>query len=122
MAGYYRKFIKNFAQRTEHLRQLTRKDVKFVWTKQHRMEFNEIKKALVNHPVMVYPDFTKPFILTTDASKWGYGAVLAQNFPKGERVVAYASRSTSEPEKKYSVMELEAGAAVWAIDKFRVYQ
>ena len=64
MAGYYRKFIKNFARRTEHLRRLTRKDVTFVWTKQHRMEFNDIKKALVNHPVMAYPDFTKPFILT----------------------------------------------------------
>jgi hypothetical protein len=59
MAGYYRKYIKNFSARTLNMRQLTRKDVKFTWSEECQKEFEDIKKALIASPVMAYPDFSK---------------------------------------------------------------
>eukprot|EP01127_Copromyxa_protea_P013624 TRINITY_DN368_c0_g1_i14.p2 TRINITY_DN368_c0_g1~~TRINITY_DN368_c0_g1_i14.p2 ORF type:complete len:594 (+),score=103.02 TRINITY_DN368_c0_g1_i14:3196-4977(+) len=119
MAGYYRKFIKNFARRTHRMGEIARGKKKFEWTKEHLEEFNDIKKALTSDPVMAYPDWNLQFIVTTDASLEGLGAVLSQKFPEGERVIAYASRRLSDGEKKYAITQLEALAVVWAVKQFR---
>ena len=107
MAGYYRRFIENFAKRTASMRALTKNDATFNFTQKCKDEFDSIKKSLISQPVMAFPDFNRKFILTTDASKDGYGAILSQLFPEGERVVAYASKSTTPGEKNYSATELE---------------
>jgi len=111
----------NFAKNTANLRALTREGVEFQFSKECEAEFESIKKRLIGQPVMSFPDFSRRFILTTDACKEGYGAILSQMYPDGERVIAYASKSTNEHEKNYSATELEAGAVVWAVDKFKLY-
>ena len=121
MAGFYRKYVKDFSARTEELRNLTKKSVEFKWTKECESEFNDIKNALVSSPVMAYPDFDKEFKLETDASVKGLGAILSQSYPNGDRVIAYASRSLNEHEKRYGITKMEALAVVWATDLFKVY-
>ena len=72
-------------------------------------------------PVLVYPDFEQNFILETDASLCGLGAVLSQMEQGLSHTVSYASRSLSSPEKNYSISELETLAVVWAIQHYRAY-
>lgn len=121
MAGFYRKYVKNFSARTSNLRELMKKDKKFEWTKECEKEFNDIKNALCKRPVMAYPDWKKKFILSTDASIQGLGATLSQMGPAGEQVIAYASRSLNDHEKKYGVTKMEALGVVWATDLFKIY-
>ena len=116
MAGFYRKYIQNFAARTGNLRELMKKDKEYIWSKGCQKEFEDIKEALTSGPVMVYPDYDKKFILSTDASYQGLGATLSQAGPGGERVIAYASRSLNSHEKNYGVTKLEALGVVWATD------
>ena len=81
-----------------------------------------MKQRLLNSPILVYPDFDLDFVLETDASKDGLGAILSQKKADDKlHPVAYASRSTSPTEKHYSVTELETLAVVWAVQHFRAY-
>src|ERR1700722_15125604 len=121
MAGYYRKFIRDFAKRTYHLRKLTKEGAQFKWTADCQIEFDDIRNSLMKKPVMAFPDFSRKFILTTDACTLGYGVILSQIFDEGERVIAYASKSTNEHEQRYPATELEAAAVIWEIDKFKLY-
>ena len=130
--GYYRKFIKNFSSIAKPLNDLlqgidnTKKGVKqkpVKWELEQQIAFDELKDALCDSPVLGYADYTKPFILHTDASLDGLGAVLYQLDPANKlRVIAYASRSLSKSERNYSVHKLEFLALKWAItDKFKEY-
>ena len=94
------------------------------WTDSHQSALNILIDSITNAPVMAYPDFEKPFVLHTDASKDGLGAVLYQNQNDILRVVAYGSRSLSPAEKNYHLHsgKLEFLALKWAIcDQFRDY-
>ena len=76
----------------------------------------------MNAPVLVYPSFDCPFVLETDASVRGVGAVLSKK--QSDQLlhpVAYASHALSAPEKNYTITELETLAVVWAIQHFRAY-
>ncbi len=120
MAGYYRPFVKDFAARASPLTQLLKKDVPFHWHNDQDRSFNDLKEALTKAPVLVFPDFNEPFILCTDASTAGIGAVLMQTDEADKRhVVAFASRVLSPAEKNYSVTHLEVLAVVWALQHFR---
>ena len=110
-AGYYHKFIPDFAT----IAGLTKKESKFVWTAVHKNAFSTVKKKLCSAPVLSYPQLDWEFVLQTDASDQGLGAVLAQKDSQGnELVVDYASRTLSDREKHYSTMEKEALAIVFA--------
>ena len=122
LAGYYRKFIPNFATVSAPLTDLTKKGSKFVWATPQQSAFSALKRHLCSAPVLSYPQLDKEFVLQTDASDCGLGAVLAQKDSQGnEHVVAYASRTLSDREKHYSAMEKEALAVVFATQNFRVY-
>lgn len=121
LASWYRRFIPNFAGCVSPLTQLTGKRRPFVWNGEAEKAFQDIKQCLVEAPILTCPDFQRPFIIQTDASAVGLGAVLSQEFPEGEKAIAYASRALNSCERKYSATELECLAVVWAVEKFRPY-
>jgi hypothetical protein len=124
LASYYRRFVKQFATITAPLSALTQKDTPYVWSKQCDNAFNRIKRVLCNSPVVQCPDTSKLFILQTDASQFGIGAVLAQrdhNDPNNEHVIEYASRTLNKAQRNYSTIEKECLAIVWGVKQFRPY-
>jgi len=92
-----------------------------VWTQEHQTAFEEVKARLVADPVLACPDFDKPFILQTDASDYGIGAILTQETERGEKVISYSSRTLNGAEKNYSTTEKECLAIIWAIRKLKPY-
>jgi hypothetical protein len=122
LASYYRRFVKDFAKIAAPLHYLMRKEQPFYWNDECQQAFEQLKQKLVSPPILIYPNFDKPFILFTDVSSFGLGAVLAQKDNDGkEHVVAYASRRTDQNERNYYATELECLAVVWAIQQFRPY-
>ena len=122
MASYYRQFILGFSKIANPLFALTRKDVPYVWSNGCQQAFDELKDHLTKVLVLVYPDFTKRFILETDASGVGLGAVLSQKQASGDVApIVYASRTLQSYEKNYGISELEALIVVWATKHFCTY-
>ena len=120
-ANYYRRFVKDFATIARPLHRLTEKNNSFQWTPECQLSFEQLRNQLVSAPILAYPDFTKEFVLDTDASDVGIGAVLSQVTEKGERVIAYASRALTKPERRYSVTRRELLAVVVFTQHFRPY-
>lgn len=121
LASWYRRFIPNFSSLTAPLCNLLRKNVQFLWTKECETAFAALKEHLVSAPILTCPDFDKPFILQTDASDYGIGAVLSQETAEGEKVICYLSRSLTKPERGYSITEKECLAVIYAIEKLKPY-
>lgn len=123
LASYYRRFIPNFSKVASPLHALTKKNVEFLWTTECGNVFEQLKKALVTAPVLSYPIFgpQQEFILETDASGVGLGAVLSQEQNGLVHPIAYASRSLDPHGKNYGITELETLALVWAVKYFRTY-
>ena len=146
LASYYRRFIPKFAKWANPLHDLIRPIATkkkragtrllplssdqqlppFKWDSQHQESFDRLKDALTSSPILAYPNYDKPFILETDASLKGLGAVLTQEDDDGNyRVISYASHTLKPYERsmrKYSSAKLELLALKWAIcDKFRDY-
>ena len=78
--GYYRKFIPKYSGIAKPLTELTKLDVPFVWTDQCQRAFELLKEYLLNEPILVYPDTSKPYTLYTDASKYAWAGVLTQRY------------------------------------------
>lgn len=123
LVGYYRKFIQDFAKLTKPLTKCLKKGNKnkVEITEEYIQAFEKCKQVLINAPILQYPDFDKPFILTTDASDVAIGAVLSQGKLGTDKPVAYASRTLSDTEQRYSTIEKELLGIVWAIKYFRPY-
>ena len=121
LAGYYRRYVKNFAVIAGPLHALTRKDVVFHWSSECQNTFDRLKTLLTISPITAFPDFSLPFRLYTDASTAGLGATLAQVREGKECIICCASRSLNQAEKAYPATKLECLAIVWAIVKFRPY-
>ncbi|KMQ87325.1 enzymatic polyprotein endonuclease reverse [Lasius niger] len=121
VASWYRRFIADFSTIAAPLTRLTCKNARWVWTEAADTAFCRLKKALTSAPVLACPDFNRPFILQTDASAHGLGAVLTQQLDEGKRVIAYASRILNPAERNYSATELECLAVVWGICRMRDY-
>ena len=101
---------------------LTKKDAEYTWTEDCQEAFCKLKTHLTEAPVLAFPNFNADFMLETDASGFGLGAVLSQKQPNGQiRPLAYASRTLQKHESNYGISELEALAVVWATKHFRVY-
>ncbi|GBN01029.1 Retrovirus-related Pol polyprotein from transposon 17.6 [Araneus ventricosus] len=102
--SWYRKFIPNFSDIARPLSNLTKKNIVWKWSEQEQQAFKTLKQRLVTPPVLRQVDPTKPFIIRTDASGYGLGAVLLQgDSPADERPIEYASRLLSPAEKNYSM-------------------
>lgn len=77
--NYYRRFIPYFTHHAYHITRLTKKNVRFEWSAECEHAFNYLKESLIKPPILKYPDFNKPFCITTEASIIACGAVLTQN-------------------------------------------
>lgn len=130
--GYYRKFIKDFSKIAKPLRTLlqglesqgkkTAKKSLIDWTSEHQETFDHLKQLCCEAPILAYPDHKLPFILHTDSSTDGLGAILYQVQGGQKRVIAYASRSVNQAEARYPAHKLEFLALKWAItEKFHDY-
>lgn len=122
LVTYVGRFIPHLATRTDPLRALLRTGNKFVWSAKEQAAFDEIKAAVSDINNLGFFDPQDLSILVTDASPSGLGAVLLQEDAKGERrIIAYASKSLSELERKYFQTEREALGLVWGVEHFRLY-
>ena len=121
LAGYYRRYVKNFAAIASPLHALTRKDADFHWSADCQDAFDRLKTLLTTGPITAFPDFSQSFRLYMDASTAGLGAILAQVQEGKERIICCASRSLNQAEDAYPATKLECLAIVWAIAKFRPY-
>lgn len=124
LSSWYRRFLKNFSSLSAKITELIKgkkKKQPIVWSKEADAAFIQIKNMLVTAPVLASPNFELPFVIATDASDLGLGAVLSQFIDGQEHVIAYASRGLSRTERNYSVTERELLAIIFALEKFRPY-
>ncbi|CAN6547390.1 unnamed protein product [Malus baccata var. baccata] len=121
LAGFYRRFIKDFSKIAQPLCRLLQKEVAFEFTKECTESFNQLKELLTTAPIIVPPDWSLPFELMCDASDYALGAVLGQRKDKRPHVIYYASRTLNDAQLNYSTTEKELLAVVFALDKFRSY-
>ena len=117
LAGYYRRFVKDFSRIAIPLTQLTRKNVPFEWNEKREKSFQVLKKRLVSAPILTLPSGTDGFTIYSDASHRGLGCVLMQH----GKVIAYASRQLRPHEKNYPTHDLELAAVVFALKIWRHY-
>lgn len=118
-ANFFRRFIRRFSHEALPLTQLLEKDTPYVWGAAQQRAFEALKQALSSAPVLQPPDFSKPFIINTDASELAVGAVLMQDHGEGPQPVAYYSRRHTPAERKYSARDKELLAIVAALREWR---
>jgi hypothetical protein len=106
MTGYYRRFIRGYADITRPLTALLRKNKHFVIDKDIRRSIKMLKEALCQSPILAYPKHGVPFVLQVDASNYGMGGVLAQYYGGTEHPIAYFSRKFSDSERNSPSMSV----------------
>ena len=116
LAGYYRRFIKDFS-RLEPMTRLTRKEVKFEWSDLCEKAFQELKRRLTSAPILIVPERGQRYTVYWDASKAGLGCVLMES----GRVVAYGSHQLKNHEQNYPTHDMELAAIVFALKIWRHY-
>lgn len=122
MCGYWSRYIPRYSDICAPLHRLKRKGVKFKWSNECQEAFEKLKQHISNPPLLQLADFNKPFVLQTDASSIGAGAVLLQaNDSKDLLPIAYFSRKFTDAELKYSIYEKEALSAIYAMEHFHQY-
>ncbi|XP_077560624.1 uncharacterized protein LOC144175419 [Haemaphysalis longicornis] len=123
LTGYYRDFIPDYAKIAKPLTELTRKGAKNVidWNDDNERAFCTLKQNLSSAPILRAADTSKQFVLRTDASDKCLGAVLLQEYNGQLHPVSYASRMLSPRESRYSTVERECLALLWAVRKHNIY-
>ena len=122
MAGWYRRFVPEFATMSAPITDSLKKGTKFKFTQEAVEAFKKLKDAMSSAPVLINPDFTKHFFIQCDASNRGIGAVLFQKDEEGyEHPIYFHSQKLNSAQCNYTVTEKECLAVVTAIQKFRPY-
>ncbi|CAF4776799.1 unnamed protein product, partial [Rotaria sp. Silwood2] len=120
--GYYRKFLHDFAATAAPLHKVTNKtrtkQHEFYWHAEQQATFEQFKKILTTSPLFLhFPDPSRPFILSTDASLTRIAGILKQKSSTGVKICYYKSRLLSDIERRYSTTEREALAIYWCLDQ-----
>ncbi|UYV69861.1 K02A2.6-like [Cordylochernes scorpioides] len=119
---YYSRFIRNIADILAPFYHLLKKNSKWNWTSEHRILFAKCKALLTKESVLAHYDATRELVLACDASSYGLGVVLShRNDRKEETPIAFASRTLTEAERRYSQLEKEALSIIFGCEKFRQY-
>ena len=121
LVGYYRKFIKGFTKITKPLTLLTRQQVKFEWTSIHHTAFLHLKEAIVQAPILCYPNPDKKYIVYTDASDDACGEQLSEEHNGMEFPIAFLSHTHTETHRKWSTTKQEAYGICYTITKWNYY-
>lgn len=120
--SWYRRFIPNFAKLTKPFTECLKKNKQIdITNKDYQNSFKTAKELISNPPILEFPDFSKKFILTTDASDYAMGSVISQIINGQEKPVAYASKTFNSAEQNYSTIEKELKSIIWSIDNFKPY-
>ena len=117
LAGYYRRFVKDYSKIARPLTNLLKKTTKYCWDEKCEKAFQELKERLTTAPVLTLPVGSEGYELYTDASHQGLGCVLMQS----GKVIAYASRQLRPHEVNYPTHDLELAAIVFALKIWRHY-
>ena len=121
MVGYFRRFVPKFSDIVAPITSLFKKNVAFSFDERCREAFNKLKTIMINKPVLVTPDFEKPFKLAIDASDLGIGAVLVQTIDGIDHPVSYFSKKLDKCQVNYSTIEKELLAILLALQHFDIY-
>ena len=134
LLSYFRRFIRNFAKRTHHLRALIKADGTFEWTQNHQLELEDMKRILLSNVILAHPDFSEksgPFILSVDTSSRGVGCTLSQEqeyldpetkeTTRREFVIGFCSRRLTKGERSYSSYKLELTGLLSAVQHYRYF-
>ena len=130
LCGYYRKFIRSYSTLVNPLEETckekwnkkkTKKPSLIEWTEELNKSFEKLKAALISAPVLTFPSKNGRFILDTDASHDGIGAVLSQVQGSEEKVIAYASRKLSQSERQYCITRKELLSVYYFVTYFKHY-
>lgn len=117
LARYYRHFVKDFGLIAKPLTDLLMKGVLFTWTSITESAFQLLKQALISAPVLAVPDFSKTFVVETDASDYGIGAVLQQD----GHPIAYVSKALGPRTQGLSTYEKESLVILLAVEQWKAY-
>jgi RNase H-like domain found in reverse transcriptase/Reverse transcriptase (RNA-dependent DNA polymerase) len=121
-ANFYRQFIKKFSELILLLNNLLWKDTKFDWNDQCQEAFETLKGRFLQKPVLMMPDYSKPFQIESDASKYASRAVLTQMDSNGDRhLVAFLSKMFTDTERQYEIYDRELLGIVQALKKWWHY-
>jgi hypothetical protein len=117
LVNYYRRFIEGYSRRAAPLTDLLKKEQPWSWTRECQKAIEDLKRAVMQDPVLALPDLAKPFEVQTDASDFALGGVLY----KEGHTVAYESRKLSDAERRYTAQEKELLAVVHCLRVWRHY-
>ena len=120
-ANYFRRFIDHYSSISSSLEEATGKNTRFVWNESWQHAFEQLKKALMQAPVLSLANVDQPFRIHTDASDFAVAGVLLQEVNSCWCPVAYASRSLSPAERNYTASERETVAVIYALQTWRMY-
>jgi transposase InsO family protein len=121
LAGFYRRFVKDFSKIALPITDLMKDTKQFVWAQEQQQAFDTLKQALCSAPVLLIPDPSKPYTLNCDACDYAVGATLQQDHGNGLQPVAYRSRKLTPAEINYDTREKEFLALVDACSHWRHY-
>lgn len=134
LSSYYRRFVYDYARIARPLTKLLKGEdgkgqISKHMSKKHVITFNEnekdtfekMKEILTSDDILIYPDFSQDFHLTTDASDYAIGAVLSQGPIGKDRPITYISRTLNSAEENYATNEKEMLAIIWSLQKLRNY-